>query len=504
MADATLATLRVIVKAEVGKYNQQMRAVNDGLKKQTSLIDGLTKRLLSLYAAKQIIRGMWNLTKYVMDQEIQFKKLESVLKATGGAAGLTINQLDEMATRLQRTTTFTRQQVLEAQTLAATFIEIKDLQFEPVIQGILDLSQAMGTGLRQAALQLSKVLNNPIQLLGALRRSGVSFNETQGKAIKEMWRMGDAVGAQTEILRILREQGLDKTAQAMRQTMGGSIKGLIEDLGQLYVSMTKTVDGAGLFTDVFNKAASAVQEFDDKIKALTKLGFFDMIAITAKASVDKFVSYFKTGFLTLQNEIISLGKFVKGFWDIWNAGGTNLDQMLSGKNEELNKLAKDLQDARTAIFEKGSKEIIEIERKKNEAIRNSLLNRMKDAIDANKKIKSTAREAATAVKALFKISSSEDKLKLAQEMLSKEFKAVESGAKAASSQPETVSGGGRDRFAARVNSAAAYIKGGGKLSTGPTSGLMGIAGEAIKLLDLSNKHLSNIDKATKNPIPVVS
>ena len=128
---------------------------------------------------------------------------EAVVKSTGMAAGLTAQQMANMAGAMSAssgTSIFADDAILGAQNVLATFTQIKGTNFGDATQSILDISQAMGTDLQSSALQVGKALNDPVAGIGALSRVGVSFSEDQKKMIEAMVETGDVAGAQQIIL----------------------------------------------------------------------------------------------------------------------------------------------------------------------------------------------------------------------------------------------------------------------------------------------------------------
>lgn len=134
---------------------------------------------------------------------------EAVVKSTGMAAGLTAQQMAEMAGAMSAssgTSIFADDAILGAQNVLATFTQIKGTNFSDATQSILDISQAMGTDLQSSALQVGKALNDPVAGIGALSRVGVSFSEDQKKMIEAMVETGDVAGAQQVILSELNKE----------------------------------------------------------------------------------------------------------------------------------------------------------------------------------------------------------------------------------------------------------------------------------------------------------
>ena len=138
-----------------------------------------------------------------------FAQTEAVVKSTGMAAGLTAQQMADMANAMSAssgTSIFADDAILGAQNVLATFTQIQGTNFGDATQSILDISQAMGTDLQSSALQVGKALNDPIAGIGALSRVGVSFTDSQKAMIEALVETGDVAGAQQIILAELNKE----------------------------------------------------------------------------------------------------------------------------------------------------------------------------------------------------------------------------------------------------------------------------------------------------------
>ena len=138
-----------------------------------------------------------------------FAQTEAVVKSTGMAAGLTAQQMADMANAMSAssgTSIFADDAILGAQNVLATFTQIQGTNFGDATQSILDISQAMGTDLQSSALQVGKALNDPVAGISALSRVGVSFTDSQKAMIEALVETGDVAGAQQIILAELNKE----------------------------------------------------------------------------------------------------------------------------------------------------------------------------------------------------------------------------------------------------------------------------------------------------------
>ena len=149
--------------------------------------------------------------------------LAQTIKSTGGAAGMTVQQLNNLADSLQAATTFDDDAIKSGEGMLLTFTKIGKDVFPQAAQATLDMSQKMGTEPKQAAMQLGKALNDPIKGITALTRVGVSFSASQKETIKQMMKTGDIAGAQKVILAELNKE-FGGQAAAAAKTYDGQMK----------------------------------------------------------------------------------------------------------------------------------------------------------------------------------------------------------------------------------------------------------------------------------------
>lgn len=207
-----------------------------------------------------------------IEQERVTAQLEQTLRSTQGAAGLTRDELLEMASAMQQVTTYGDEAVIPAQSLLLTFTKIGREVFPRALETVLDMSTAMGQDLKSSAIQLGKALNDPIQGVAALSRVGVQFTEQQKEQIKTLVESGRIIDAQKIILAELETQ-MGGSARAARDTLGGSIEALKNAFGDLLEAKGGLKESAGeieKLTQVLSDPATA-QGVDSLVSSLVRL-----------------------------------------------------------------------------------------------------------------------------------------------------------------------------------------------------------------------------------------
>jgi len=188
------------------------------------IFQGMGQQLANL--ALQIPGAILNFGKDILGEAMEAQdgltQLETVIKSTGGAAGMTADELTKMADELSQVTRFSDDAIIGGENLLLTFTNIGKDVFPDATEAMLNMSTAMKQDLKSSALQLGKALNDPIDGVGALTRVGVQFTDEQKNVIESMVKMGDVAGAQKIILEELNKE-FGGSAEAAGTTFAGQL-----------------------------------------------------------------------------------------------------------------------------------------------------------------------------------------------------------------------------------------------------------------------------------------
>jgi len=243
-------------------------------------LDGATKRLqdtaskmndvgksLSIGLTAPIVAFGALATKNAVDSAKAIAQVEAAVKSTGGAAGRSVSQLEEMATGLQRISLYDDDQILKDVTAnLLTFTNVTGTEFDKAQVAILNLSTRLGTDLTSASVQVGKALNDPIKGVTALGRAGVQFTAAQKEQIAALVESGDVAAAQTIILGELETQfggAAEAAANADPYTqMANEVGNLSESFGAIINEalipvvgfLQRVVDRISNFSDGTKKA----------------------------------------------------------------------------------------------------------------------------------------------------------------------------------------------------------------------------------------------------------
>ena len=260
--------------------------LNSAQKKSTDFSGAITKMgtaIIAAFSVDAVINFGKSAVKAYNESALAAAKLNAVLKSTGGVAGQSAEEIQALAANLQKTTTFEDDATIAAASLLATFRSVSGQNFEQAIKSAQDLSTIMGGDLNGAVLQLGKALEDPERGLVALRKSGVSFTQTQIEGIKQLISEGRKYEAQQLILKEVNTQ-VGGAAKAAGDTAAGA--------------WTKAANAAGDFMEVLGSGTEKTKGFasglENYFSVLTEIwgseaagvGFLDKLYATFNAQSD--------------------------------------------------------------------------------------------------------------------------------------------------------------------------------------------------------------------------
>lgn len=260
-------------------FNKSMRGAAQGVAAIDGPLGGISSRISSvnsllssgnvLLAASGVAMAALSAATYksvkVFDEyEKSQLRTEALLKSTGYAVGFTSEQLSDQADSVALATLASVEGIRQAQGVLLTFKTVQGDTFKQATMLAQDMAAVFGGSAKDKALQLGKALESPIDGLNALKRSGVSFTNAERERIKVMQESGDLTGAQTEIIKKLKEQiGGAGAAEA------GGLSGSTDTLGQrwdeLLLSWGKTSGSASVAVNWINSISNAVKGLREQI-----------------------------------------------------------------------------------------------------------------------------------------------------------------------------------------------------------------------------------------------
>lgn len=337
-----MTDIELVIKALTADAQKAIGGLTEGIKglgESGGLLGGLGGMLgtIGSVAGGIATAGISALSGVLMDSvqaaadaEKGQAALNAVLASTKGAAGITAQAANDLASSLQKVTPFEDDVVLGAENMLLTFTNIHANVFPKATETVLNLAQAMGGDAKGAAMQLGKALNDPEKGISALTRVGVTFTEEQKAQIKAMQEAGDMAGAQGIILKEL-ETEFGGAARAAGDTFAGkmaiaqnAVGDLKEALGNALLPIITPLIGklAELATGAMPLVTSAIENVGPIIAGIAP--YFDMVI----GAIGDFIAMFTSGATQANTTASNLQTAFKTVWDaitvIWFQAKTDI------------------------------------------------------------------------------------------------------------------------------------------------------------------------------------
>lgn len=215
---------------------------------------------------------------------------EQIIKNTGGAAGVTAQQVVDLAASLSDAagmSLFGDDQIQGAENVILKFKEIK-IPIEDVTKLSLDMAQTLGSAPADAAKTLGIALQAPFDASARLAKQGIILTDSQNAALEAFKASGDVIGGQTVLMDALNStyggqaQAAAKAAGGMVQfkaglgeafeTIGGKLLPVLDKFG-VWLNSPEVQKNIGIFADRLATGIEIAANFivNDLVPALTDL-----------------------------------------------------------------------------------------------------------------------------------------------------------------------------------------------------------------------------------------
>jgi len=257
MASRSLGTLTLDLIARVGGFTAGMteaervadrksRDIERAMKARAKAVEtawsGIGKALTAGIAGITIGSVISTVIDNSKKAEQVQSQLAAALRSTGEAAGWSRKQLNDMAEAMSGKTTYSEEQITQAQTRLLKFSAVTGKEVPLALQAALDMSARTGMELPEAMDKIGRALQSPKDGLTALRRELPKFTDDQKALAEELQRSGNITEAQSIILNAL-QTAYGGAAEAARGTFGGAVDALKNQLNKLLTGGDGSLDG---------------------------------------------------------------------------------------------------------------------------------------------------------------------------------------------------------------------------------------------------------------------
>ncbi|MBL0320071.1 MAG: phage tail length tape measure family protein [Alphaproteobacteria bacterium] len=203
------------------------------------------------------------------------RRLEALLRATGGTVGLTQKELTEFAEEMEHTTLLTSENVQQVEAVLLTFRHIHGDTFKEATKLTADLSDVFQKDFTSAARTLGQALDDPVNGLDKLARANVRLSESQKEEIKTLAQSGQIHEAQAKILEYL-ESKLGGTAAAQNQGVTGATKHFKDALDELNRAIGLNIEDSKTYENILNGLTSVFEKMRMHVRPLAEEELADL------------------------------------------------------------------------------------------------------------------------------------------------------------------------------------------------------------------------------------
>lgn len=261
----SVAGKKVVVQS-LDEIKQKAGDAGHGFSRMESLVGGVTSRIGALISGAGIALLLRSIVREASEAAASMARLDAVLAATGGRAGVSGDRLRDLASEIQRTTAFGDEAVMDAESTLLRFSRVQGEVFERALRASVDIAAATGRGISEVAQGIGRALEIPGEGMRTLAQAGVVLTDADQKAIDKMLQLGETAEAQALLLDRV-EVSTKGAAAAMRDTMGGSLTALKNSWGDLLEQL-----GSG---DAGNALRSTVESVNSFVRGI--LGNWDAL-----------------------------------------------------------------------------------------------------------------------------------------------------------------------------------------------------------------------------------
>jgi hypothetical protein len=391
MADATkVGSIYYDVSLDNKPFNKASEQVKTQLSGLKGSFNGLSPgikavgvAIAGVFTTKLIVDFFRSSIEAANESNRMMAQTEATIRSTGGAAGMTAQQVNQLAKAIQANTAISDEAAQAGINMLLTYTRIGGSVIPQATQAVMDMATAMGGGmtpiaeaLTDTAKQLGFALNNPLDGMTRLRRMGISFTYTQEQLIKKFMATNQVGKAQQVMLDELANKfGGSAAAQAQTfegrmQSLGNTVDDVKEEIGRALIpALTNLMDafspagGGANALVIIIKALSSVMISATLIAqalGMTIGAVFGLIYGTIRYGIGNGVETFKKGMNDMYMKTVDTSKALNSVWgdsskDQTNAFKNGLNQQVDAGSSAKSKIEKQLRDETETFKEENTK-----------------------------------------------------------------------------------------------------------------------------------------------------
>ena len=189
-----------------------------------------------IVAAYGAVNFLTRSLKIAGDREADVAVLTNGLEKLGQTKSK-VDDLVKAADRLGKVTLFNQDDFTQAFGLLTSFRGIAVSSYERVAEAAADVAQVTRQDVSSSMLQLAKALENPVEGMTALSRSGTTFTKQQKEVVKQLVETNRVAEAQEFILSEVEKQYKGSAAAAGKAGFAGKV----DELGESFTDLSEII-----------------------------------------------------------------------------------------------------------------------------------------------------------------------------------------------------------------------------------------------------------------------
>lgn len=186
---------------KVGKNTENAsRRLEGAFKGTNKAIEAFTKIATGAFVGHEVAEFIASVVEAGVEFEKAQNRVRAALKATGNAAGITGEEIEEFSKTLSQKSNFDDTGVKNAAAVLLRFKAVQGETFKETLSLLPDVASALGTDLPEAAQKFGLALQDPVNGLKGLRTVMSKLSEEQADQIARLVEQGKLFEAQAIII----------------------------------------------------------------------------------------------------------------------------------------------------------------------------------------------------------------------------------------------------------------------------------------------------------------
>lgn len=208
--------ISIKISADVQQALNGIQSVNQKLDSMLKTAENTKKSFMGLTAGftvvtsaistvisavqKAVDAGAELIRTYSLQEQAE-RRLQTVLRATQNAVGMSASELFDLADSLSSVTAYSDQEIIAVEQMLAATRKISSEVMPEAIKAVLDMAAATGDDAAGAAKDLAQALSDPAGEIESLKEKGIQLTEEQAENIKRVQEQNGVYEAQKLLLK---------------------------------------------------------------------------------------------------------------------------------------------------------------------------------------------------------------------------------------------------------------------------------------------------------------